>query len=145
MATLGGVMTREETAAQLARWEAHWERYGFGRWSLRDPATGAFVGRGGLMHVDVDGRDEVEVGYALASEFWGKGFATELTRESLRVAFEELALSEVVGFTLTTNRASQRVMERAGFRLDRVGSRSGLPHAFYRLTAAEWRAGRPRP
>ncbi len=141
MATLGGVMTPEATAAQLARFEAHWERYGFGRWTLRDPATGAFVGRGGLMHVLVDDRDEVEIGYAVVPEFQGKGLATELARESARVAFEELGLPELVCFTLATNRASQRVMERAGFRYERAGVRADLPHVFYRLRADEWRPG----
>jgi len=139
MATLGGVMSREATAAQLERWEAHWKRHGFGRWALRDPATGAFIGRGGLQHVDVDGRDEVEVGYAIVAELQGKGLATELTRESVRVAFEELSLPDLVGFTLVTNRASQRVMEHAGFLYERDGVRYDLPHVFYRLTAAEWR------
>jgi RimJ/RimL family protein N-acetyltransferase len=135
MATLGGVRGGPEIDRGLARMLDHWDRHGFGVWILRDAASGAFVGRGGLQHVSLDGRDEVEVLYALVPEFQGRGLATELARESVRVAFEELGLSDLVCFTLETNLASRRVMERAGFRYERAGERAGLPHVFYRLTS----------
>jgi RimJ/RimL family protein N-acetyltransferase len=135
MATLGGVRGPEYVGLGLARMLEHWERHGFGVWTMRDAATGAFVGRGGLQHVQLDDRDEVEVLYALVPEFQGRGLATELARESVRVAFEELGLPGLVCFTLETNLASRGVMERAGFRYERAGERAGLPHLFYRLTA----------
>jgi RimJ/RimL family protein N-acetyltransferase len=80
------------------------------------PRDGAFAGRGGLRRVAIEGRPEVEVGYGLMPERGGQGLATELAGESIRVAFDELQLPELVCFTLPTNRASQRVMEKAGFR-----------------------------
>ena len=68
----------------------------------------------GLRHVTIGGREEVEVGYGLRAEFWGQGLATELASASVRVAFEILGLPELVSFTLPTNRASRRVMEKVG-------------------------------
>jgi ribosomal-protein-alanine N-acetyltransferase len=148
MATMGGIRTPEGTADWLDRQIGHWQRCGFGLWIARERATGAFAGRGGLHHIEIDGRDEIEVGYCFRAEFWGRGLATELARESVRVAFEVLKLSEIICFTLPTNLASQRVMQKAGFRYERDIVYRDLPHVFYRLRAAEWQGaatptGRP--
>jgi RimJ/RimL family protein N-acetyltransferase len=47
--------------------------------------------------------------------------------------------SDLVCFTLTTNHASQRVMEKVGFRYERDVLHAGLPHVLYRLSASAWR------
>jgi [ribosomal protein S5]-alanine N-acetyltransferase len=135
MATLGGVRTEEEIQSFLGRLLADWDKHGFGWWSARDLATGRFAGRGGPRHVLVEGRDEVEVGYGFLPEFWGRGFATELARESVRVGFEELRLPNLVSFTRTTNLASRRVMEKAGFHYERDFIHASLPHVLYRQLA----------
>jgi [ribosomal protein S5]-alanine N-acetyltransferase len=137
MDTLGGVRSPEATHDWLARQLVHWQQYGFGLWLAYDRATGRFAGRGGLHHVEIDGRDEIEVGYSFLAEFWGRGLATELARESIRVAFEVLNIPELVCFTLTTNHASQRVMQKAGFRYDRHLLYKDLPHVLYRLNRSD--------
>lgn len=138
MATLGGIRSDEQTMALLQRQIAHWDQHGFGRWTAREPGTGRFIGRGGLQRLLVDGREQIEVGYGLMSEFWGQGLATELAAESVRVAFEVLRLPELVCFTLPTNLASRRVMEKVGFRYERDFVYADLPHVLCRLTAADW-------
>jgi ribosomal-protein-alanine N-acetyltransferase len=135
MATLGGVRTREETQHFLDMLAGHWDEHGFGYWMAYDRATGRFAGRGGLRRVVLDAQREVEVGYALLPEFWGRGLATELARESIRVAFQELHLPALVCFTLTTNHASERVMQKAGFRYAGPITWANRPHVLYRLTA----------
>jgi len=140
MATLGGVRSAAETRQTLDRFLAHWETHGFGWWTVRELATGRYAGRGGLRHVTVGGRAEVEVGYGFLPEFWGRGLATELARESVRVGFTALQRADLVSFTLTTNRASQRVMEHVGFRYERDITRADLPHVLSRLTRSEWAA-----
>lgn len=141
MVTLGGVRPPQETAEWLEQRIEHWRRHGFGLWIARERSSGQFAGRGGLQHVEIDGRNEIEVGYCFRAEFWGRGLATELARESVRVAFEVLRLPELVCFTLPTNRASQRVMEKAGFRYERPMVRKDLPHLLYRQKASMGRAG----
>jgi ribosomal-protein-alanine N-acetyltransferase len=133
MATLGGVRTPEVTRDWMERQLEHWRQYGFGLWLARERGTGRFVGRGGLHHVEIDGRDEIEVGYSLVPEFWGRGLATELARAIIDVAFTILDLPELVCFTLTTNFASQRVMQKAGFRFERELLYKELPHVLYRM------------
>jgi len=141
MATLGGVRSRAETEEYLQRQLDHWERYGFGWWIARDAQTECFAGRGGLRRLAIGGRDEVEVGYSFLPEFWGHGLATELARESARVGFAKLHLPELVSFTLATNDASRRVMEKVGFRYERDLLYADLPHVLYRLTSAAWNSG----
>jgi ribosomal-protein-alanine N-acetyltransferase len=141
MATLGGLRSPEELDALHRRLLGTWERDGFGWWVARHRPDGRFVGRGGLRRVQVLGRDEVEVGYGLAAEFWGRGLATELARQSVRVGFEVLGLVELVCFTLPTNSGSRRVMEKAGFRYERDFEHANLPHVLYRLRRDSWAAG----
>lgn len=143
MATLGGVRSDAVSAEILTQLTAHWEEHGFGYWMARDPDSGAFVGRGGLRRVVLGGSAEVEVGYAILPEYWSRGFATELARECARAGFERLGLRELVAFTLPTNEASRRVMERVGFRYERDIIWAGMPHVLYRLTDADWRGMRP--
>ena len=138
MATLGGTRAREETQRVLDGLLANWVSDGFGYWLARDRITGEFAGRGGLRRVRIADRPEVEIGYAFLSELWGRGLATELARESVRVAFAELGLPELVGVTLPTNHASQRVMEKAGFAYVGDTVWADLPHRLYRLSAAAW-------
>jgi ribosomal-protein-alanine N-acetyltransferase len=138
MATLGGVRTKAYVAEYLERQMAHWEQHGYGLWTVRDPLTGRFAGRGGLRHADVEGRPEVEISYAFLCDYWGRGWATELARACARIAFYELKRADLVCFTLPTNRASQRVMEKVGFRYERDIVHADLPHVLYRMSAAEW-------
>lgn len=140
MATLGGVRSAEETTRVLAECETHWEQHGFGLWAVRERAPARFAGRGGLKHTRIGGRDEVEVAYGLLPQYWGQGLATELAAASVRVGFEVLQRPDLVCFTLTTNHASQRVMEKVGFRYEGNVIHADLPHVLYRLTASAWRA-----
>jgi RimJ/RimL family protein N-acetyltransferase len=138
MATLGGLRSDHETRAVIERHMSHWDRHGFGWWTLRDPQSGQFLGRGGLRHVAIEGRDEVEIGYGFVAEAWGRGLATELARFCVELAFRRLGLDAVISFALPTNVASRRVMEKAGLTYERDGVWAGLPHVFYRLGRLEW-------
>ncbi len=119
----------------LAAKVVHWERHGFGLWLLRDRVSGEVVGRGGLQFTFVSGLHEVEVAWSIAPERWGQGLATELALTSLEVGFGDLRLPSVVAYTMPTNLASRRVMEKAGFAFEREIEHSGLPHVLYRRRA----------
>ena len=134
----GGMLTEAETRQMIERAEAHWQRYGHGSWIFRDKTNGQFVGRATLRSLALDERDEIELGNALVAEAWGRGLATEIAVALLGIGFEQLGLSTIVCFTLTTNLASQRVMQKAGFTYERDIVHAGLPHVLYRITADEW-------
>lgn len=69
MAHLGGVRDEAATLAYLERNLAHWATHGFGLWMLRDRAQQALIGRAVVRHLDVEGVDEVEVGYGFYPEY----------------------------------------------------------------------------
>lgn len=131
MATLGGLRSEDETAQFLASSIAHWRTHGFGLWVWRDKANGAFVGRAGIRRITLGEKPEIELAYALMADYWGRGLATEIGRVLLERA-RGLGLGNVVAFTLTTNLASQRVMQKLGMRYEREISHFELPHALYR-------------
>jgi len=134
METLGGkAWTREETQAFLERVIDHWDRHGYGVWTLRDRENGAFAGRAGLRRKLIDGYDETELLYALRPEHWAQGLATEAAQGIVQVAFDRLKFPHLVAFTLPTNTASRRVMEKAGFSFERDFIHAGLPHVLYRM------------
>jgi ribosomal-protein-alanine N-acetyltransferase len=112
----------------------HWERYGYGQYILREASGGTFVGRAGLRNVTIAKNGELEILYALEASYWGRGLATEFATALRVLALESLNAPSVVAFTLTTNRASQRVMEKAGLRYERDITWADLPHVFYRAS-----------
>jgi [ribosomal protein S5]-alanine N-acetyltransferase len=124
--------TEADVLDGLAAKVEHWERHGFGMWTARDRETGDMVGRGGLQYTYTAGLNDVEAGWAIVPERWGRGLATELAHACVEVAFDHLDLLEIVAFTLPDNLASRRVMEKAGFGYEREIVHAGLPHVLYR-------------
>ena len=121
-----------------------WDRLGFSLWTIRDREAGAFIGRGGLRSVAIEGVDEVELGYGLRPEWWGRGLATELSRTALAIGFERLELESIVAFTMPTNTRSRNVMEKVGLTFERDIVWADMPHVLYRVTRVAWES-RPSP
>ena len=132
MALAGGVRTEAETADYLDRNLAHWAEYGFGIWMLREPAAGRIIGRAGLRHLSVEGVDEVELGYALLPEFWGRGLATDAARACVTIGRDWLGLPSLVGLALPANLASHRVLRKAALVPEREVMHAGMPHLLFR-------------
>ena len=130
--TLLGMQTPAQVQEWITRHMLHWDGHGYGQlvWHLRE--SGEFVGRGGLLRSEVDGKWETEVGWAVMPELWGRGYATELGAASVEHGFRDLGLSEIVAFTLPENVASWRVMEKLGFSFEKEFQHAGLPHHLYR-------------
>jgi RimJ/RimL family protein N-acetyltransferase len=138
MATLsadGATFTEDETRTFLQRAADHWQAHGFGLWTLRARSDGDFVGYGGIKHATVEGSDVIELAYAITSSHWRKGFATEVSREALKLGFDTMHLERIVAFTLPHNRASRAVMEHCGFKYNRDIVHANLPHVLYILEA----------
>ena len=141
MATLsadGNTFTESQSLAFLERASDHWKSHGFGLWILREQASGDFVGYGGIKHAIVEGRDEIELAYAITSDHWRKGLATEISIAALKQGFDTMHLDRIVAFTLPHNRASRTVMEHCGFKYQRDIIHAGLPHVLYILDALDF-------
>jgi ribosomal-protein-alanine N-acetyltransferase len=89
-----------------------------GRWAMIEKASGVFVGSFAIIPVesaDQNRQNEIQLGYALLKDFWGKGFASESTMAGRQYAFEVMKLARIVAITETENTASQKVLLRCGF------------------------------
>jgi RimJ/RimL family protein N-acetyltransferase len=128
-AGVSGPFTLEECVASIPAQVAHWTAHGFGPWLAWD--GDACVGRCLLKHSIVDGRGEVEIGWAVARSYWGRGVATSMGRHALAAAAER-GVTNVVAFTRVDNHASQRVMQKLGLAYERDIVHAGLPHVLYR-------------
>ena len=139
-----GVRTREETANFMARIEQEFERRGFGLWAIEVRGTAPFIGFVGLHEAVFEApfTPAVEVGWRLARQFWGNGYATEAARTAVAFGFDQVGLQEIVSFTNVGNTRSQRVMRRIGMRRDSSGDFDHpavpkgnpiRPHVLYRI------------
>jgi RimJ/RimL family protein N-acetyltransferase len=108
------LLTAAESSEMMARIEDHFLRYGFGLWAAELRETGEFTGFIGLNMPTFETHFTpcVEIGWRLAPQFWGHGLATEGARAVLHYGFTDLALPEIVAFTVPANHRSRRVMEK---------------------------------
>lgn len=114
-------LTPAQTAAGLARVEAHFDRHGWGLFAAE--YEGMFIGSIGLFHVPFEAHftPAVEIGWRLASAYWNRGLASEGARACLDFGFRQLGLKEIVAFTTPGNIASQRVMQKIAMHRDEQG------------------------
>ena len=150
MEHMQGLMSRERSDDFMDRIEVHWDEHGWGLWAVEVPGVAPFVGYVGLWPADYVAPGMVEIGWRLASEHWGHGYATEAASEALRFGFEQVGLPEIVSFTVPQNERSRRVMERIGLvrdpagdfdhpRVDPIEYPHLVRHVLYRLGRESWR------
>ena len=146
---LQGPMSREGSDDFIDRIEQHWDEHGWGLWAVEVPEVAPFIGYVGLWPADYVEPGMVEVGWRLAREHWGHGYATEAARAALEYGFTDVGLAEIVSFTVPQNERSWRVMERIGLvrdpggdfdhpRVDPVVHPELVRHVFYRLSRDGW-------
>jgi RimJ/RimL family protein N-acetyltransferase len=136
-------LTRAESDAMVDLIE-HRFADGFGLWAVEVPGLAPFIGYVGLAAPTFAAHftPAVEVGWRLAHEHWGRGYAPEAARAAVADGFERLGLEEIVSFTSMVNVRSRRVMEKLGMShepsddFDNPSVVEGhrlRPHVLYRL------------
>lgn len=108
--------TRAESDVRFERYRATYERLGYCRWALRLRDGGDFAGYCGIQPLEPDHPigEGAEIGWRLRRIHWGKGYASESARASLRDGFERCGMSQVFSYTTTQNARSEAVMRRIG-------------------------------
>lgn len=148
-------LSRAESDHLAQRINTKFNEKGWGLWAISVPGISDFIGFIGLNEVDFSApfTPAVEIGWRIAYEYWGKGYATEGAKEALSYAFETLKLNEVVSFTAVENQRSRRVMEKIGMHhssnddFDHPKLPEGHPlrrHVLYRLNDQEWQSHQHR-
>jgi len=85
----------------------------FGRWAVETKVSNEFVGS--FCVIPVEGKDEMQLGYALIQPHWGKGYATELTVAGLEYVFLKTPIDPIHAYTEEANLPSKKVLLKAGF------------------------------
>jgi RimJ/RimL family protein N-acetyltransferase len=142
-------LDRAESDAAASRIRGLFAVQGFGFWAVEVTGVADFIGFVGLSMPTFEAHFTpcAEIGWRLAAEHWGRGYATEAASVVLARAFGPLGLGEVVAFTVPANRQSRKVMERLGmsrspaddFEHPTLPEGHRLrPHVLYRLSRADW-------
>jgi len=112
----GKPFDRFEAWRHMASLVGHWYLIGYGHWAVEEKASGKLVGRIGFLNPpDWPG---FELGWTLAREFWGKGYATEGARRAMGYGFNELDQPHIISLIHPDNKASIRVAERLGEKVE---------------------------
>lgn len=113
-----GPRCEEKVKKVLQKSIDHYVKHGFSLGSVFEKSSNEFIGRAGLMYVDYDDtQPEVEIGYALLKQYWGRGYATEIAKALITWGFSNLNVTKLVGIARTENISSCQVLEKAGMAL----------------------------
>ena len=105
-------LTPHEAWVDMAMLSGHWLLRGFGHWALEEIETGELVGRAGLYHPpDWPG---LEVGWTVARDRWGRGYAPEAGRAACEWAHGSLGATHILSLIHPDNHNSIRVAETLG-------------------------------
>jgi RimJ/RimL family protein N-acetyltransferase len=107
--------------------------------ALVEKASGEIVGFAGLNPCPVLSGDDLEFGFVLAREAWGRGLATEIGRAQLAFGFKQLRCARLLALASRQNPASIRTLEKLGLHhySDAMPSGRSL-RRIYRIDADEW-------
>ena len=141
---IGGVMARSPAWRSLAATLGSWHLQGFGMFSVIEKASGRWIGRVGPWQPE--GWPGTEVGWSIAREAWGKGYAPEAATASIAWAFDQLGWDEVIHTIDPDNANSKTVAAKLGStyqRMDRLPEpHHEKPVEVWGQTRAQWQARR---
>ena len=127
---------RQETVSWLKLVSSHWKDEKIGFCAVVEKASNQVIGWCGLWRLKETG--ETEVGYAVAKDFWGKGYAGEAAEAFLVYGFDILNLEKIVAVARPENTASRRVMEKLGMKYDYTGEFYGKQLVHYSINKKDF-------
>ncbi len=138
---LGGTKLQnpEALAKRIRFYMSCYESHGVGMCAMIWKPSGEMIGSAGLQ--PLDGTDEIEVGYSMIKEFWGKGIGTEAAKAWLDHGFRNAGLDRIVAVAHTGNLASRRIMEKLGMKYEKAEVHYGAECAFYAISKDEFLNG----
>ena len=126
-------LAKEWIGIQLERYKSN----RFGHHKLIDKKSGDFIGQCGLLKQSIEEKEVVEVGYHILPKFWGNGFAPESAKFFRDFAFEKKITDDLVSIIDIRNKASQRVAEKIGMRIEKQVKYFHLDVYLYKITQEE--------
>jgi ribosomal-protein-alanine N-acetyltransferase len=128
--------TPQAIARRLEFYIACYEKFGFGMCAMIWKETAEMIGWSGLQPLEETG--EIEVGYGMIKEFWGKEIGFECASAWLKYGFEQAGLERIVAVASPENKASWRIMEKCGMKYEKTETFYGAECVFYALSKNEF-------
>ncbi len=127
---------RAETENWIRLVSSRWETEKLGFCGVFEKWKETFLGWCGVWRLTET--NELEIGYAIAKQFWNRGYATEAAEVFLRYAFENIKPDKITAVAEPENTASRRVMEKLGMNFVRTGEFYNRDLVQYAITDAEF-------
>lgn len=126
----------EAIAKRLKDYIESYEKFGFGASAMIWKETGEMIGWSGLMPLNETG--EVELGYGMVKEFWGRGIGCECAVAWLKFGFEKAGLERIVAIAYPENKSSRRIMEKCGMKFEKIAMHYDIECVFYAISKNEF-------
>ena len=123
-------LSRGEAWRHMAMILGHWQLRGYGLWAIELKSEQKVIGRVGCF--EPEGWPALEVGWMLARDCWGKGYASEATKAALNWVWSELHVSEVIHIIHPENLNSIKLAERVAAHLFEQGTFQGFETLIYK-------------
>lgn len=115
----GGPLNAEQTLKMINYWQSEYKNYGYGFWAMINKEDEKLIGHCGFSFIKEAG--ETEIAYLLDKPYWGKGFATEISKKTLEYGFDKFNFKKVIALVYPDNKQSIRVIEKMGMSFEREG------------------------
>ncbi len=130
-----GVASIVQTQEKIEDFINCYKESGFGKWAVILKQTDELIGYCGIAVDQIDNNAEKELGYRLASRFWGRGLATEAASAAIQCGFDKFNLPYILGIVERENLASVRVLEKIGMQFKKTTVFHELEMDVYRIDA----------
>lgn len=124
---------RAAVADWIERNRARYATDGYGLWAMILNSTGELIGDCGLVRQNVDDVDEIEIGYHVRRDLWGRGYASEAARACRDYGFANLEVDRLISLIRPENLSSRRVAEKNGMTVWKEVTRASLLHYVYAI------------
>lgn len=138
---LGGParQNREALEKRIKFYMSCCDEFGFGMCAMMWKETGEMIGSAGLQPLEDTG--EIEVGYSIIKDYWGRGIGTEAASAWMRYGFTTAGLQRIVAVAHEENLGSRRIMEKLGMRYEKTEPHYGEDCAFYSISREDFLKG----
>jgi ribosomal-protein-alanine N-acetyltransferase len=110
-----GVRSKKEVQESLKKIIAHYQKHGFSLGSVFEKNSGLLIGQAGLFYLGFNElQADIEVSYRLKKQYWGMGYATELTKALITWGFNNLTIDKLIAVVRPENKGSRKVLEKSG-------------------------------
>ena len=104
-------------------WLPEYKKYGYARWAVVYKAENKVIGFAGLKYLAE--MNATDIGYRFLPQYWGKGIASEISKEIIKYGFEVLNLERIIGIIEPENAVSGKVLEKSGLKFYKIDEYEG--------------------